>query len=109
MVLRALSQLILFLFLDLDLAHLPLAMSHLNTGVMRYGRCLHSMFKLMGIMWPILAMIFRLQALQEWLQGDVRNMLMAGTLRLLIMVAIHMIVILITVTNVSYALNDFCM
>ncbi|KAG2144234.1 hypothetical protein DEU56DRAFT_754299 [Suillus clintonianus] len=61
--------LILILDLDLDLVHLPLAMSHLNNG----------------IMWPILAMIFQLQALQEWLQGDMRTMLMAGTLRLLIM------------------------
>ncbi|KAG2136458.1 hypothetical protein DEU56DRAFT_756361 [Suillus clintonianus] len=35
MVLRALSQLILILNLDIDLMHTPLAMSHLNTGIMR--------------------------------------------------------------------------
>ncbi|KAG1877151.1 hypothetical protein C8R48DRAFT_669117 [Suillus tomentosus] len=72
--LRTLSLLILDLDFNLDLAlafvHLHLTTNRVNTGMMRYSRCLCIIFIPMGIMLPIIiAMIFRLQALQEWLQG----------------------------------------
>ncbi|KAG1888874.1 uncharacterized protein F5891DRAFT_987757 [Suillus fuscotomentosus] len=105
-----LSLLILDPNFNLDLAlaltfvHLHLTTNHINTGMMRYSRCLRIIFIPMGIMLPIIiAMIFWLQALQEWLQGHVRDPIMTGTLRLLGM--IHMIVISFTVTNVSYHSN----
>ncbi|KAG2368466.1 hypothetical protein BDR07DRAFT_1503663, partial [Suillus spraguei] len=45
------------------------------------------------------------EALREWLQGDMRDLIMAGTLYLLVIMVIYMIMILITVTNVLYTLN----
>ncbi|KAG1847705.1 hypothetical protein F4604DRAFT_1687958 [Suillus subluteus] len=85
--LRTLSLLILDLDFNLDLAlvHLHLTTNHLNTGMMRYSRCLRVIFIPMGIMLPIITtMIFQLQALREWLQGHMRDPIMAGTLRLLV-------------------------
>ncbi|KAG2036152.1 hypothetical protein BDR03DRAFT_983114 [Suillus americanus] len=70
--LRTLSLLILDLDFNLDLAlalalafmHLHLTTNRVNTGMMRYSRCLRIIFIPMGIMLPIIiAMILRLQAL----------------------------------------------